>query len=146
MKIFIASDHAAVDEKKALAQFVEAEGHEVIDLGPFDSESVHYPDYARKLCKEVLKEEALGILLCGSGIGMSIMANKFKGIRAALCRDSLDARLAREHNGANVLCLGARVSGNLLLQEITRAWLRAEPEEGRHAQRRSMLDSVGEEL
>ena len=91
-----------------------------------------YPDYAKLVCKEVISESAIGILVCGSGIGMSMAANKIKGIRAALCTDSYMAKFARAHNNANVLCLGARVIGNGVAQEIVSVFLNTEFEGGRH--------------
>nr|MBP9675057.1 RpiB/LacA/LacB family sugar-phosphate isomerase [Bacteriovoracaceae bacterium] len=109
MKIFIACDHAAFEAKEALKVFFMREKLQVVDLGTNSNESVHYPHFAIKLSHEVLKHpDYCGILLCGTGIGVSIVANKFKGIRAALCRSVEDAKLSREHNNANVLCLGAR--------------------------------------
>lgn len=106
MKIYIASDHAGFQLKTKLAKEAEKFG-QVTDLGPFDEQSVDYPDYAHKLCNAMQTKDK-GILICGTGIGMSIAANRHENIRAALCRTIEDAKLAREHNDANLLCLGAR--------------------------------------
>lgn len=108
--IFIGSDHAGVIAKEFLKKELQKKGHTYIDVGTFDSKkSVDYPDIAKKVCKKVLEQNtALGILICGSGTGMQIAANKIKGIRAAMCYDVYSSKLAREHNDANVLCLRAR--------------------------------------
>ena len=112
MKYFIGADHAGVDFKAFVKELFEKRGHEVIDMGPSTKDRVDYPDFAAKVCSEVLKDEnSKGILICGSGIGMSMAANKFDGIRAALCHNEYSAVMARQHNDANVLCLGERVSG-----------------------------------
>ncbi|SDA12441.1 ribose 5-phosphate isomerase B [Ruminococcus sp. YE71] len=112
MKIAIGNDHAAPELKLACAKYLEEQGFEVMDMGVAAGEKCDYPDAARRVCKMVLSGMAdLGILICGTGIGMSMAANKFKGIRAACCSDTFSARLTREHNNANVLCFGARVVG-----------------------------------
>lgn len=144
MKIFIASDHAAYQCKQAL--FTElACKYEVIDLGTNSEESTDYPIYAKKLCEQVLKNpEAKGILICGSGIGVSMVANRYRGIRAALCRDSKDALLSRQHNNANVLCLGGRSSSAETIQEIVQVWLQTNFEGGRHQKRIDQFNDLGE--
>lgn len=112
MKIFIASDHAGFTLKEELLSYIKGFGV-VSDLGTYTENSVDYPLYAKILCEEMKKDPtSLGVLICGSGIGMSISANRFSHIRAALCRSVEDSKLARMHNNANVLCLGARISGN----------------------------------
>src|SRR4051812_14138646 len=107
MKIYIACDHAAFNEKQELLAYLKTK-HEIVDLGTNSAESTHYPEWAKKLALKVQSEEAMGILLCGSGIGVSMTANRFKNIRAALCRDVDDAKMSRLHNNANVLCIGGR--------------------------------------
>ena len=145
MKIFLASDHAAVDAKAGLVKMLKAE-HEVVDLGPMTTESVHYPEYASKLAKAVVTENAMGVLLCGSGIGVSVVANKYKGITAALCRTTSDAELSRLHNGANVICLGARVSTQSDMEAMINTFLATEPEGDRHQMRRDMFKDLGSEV
>ena len=134
--IAIASDHAGVALKAELVEELKKLGHTPADLGPADTTSVDYPDYAEKACAEVTAGRApLGILICGTGIGMSITANKVRGIRAALCHSELDARATRLHNDANVLCLGARTTGGALACEIMKVFLAGSFEGGRHAKR-----------
>ena len=112
-----------------------------MDFGCYSSESVDYPDFAHKLCKEVLKDKnSKGILICGTGLGMSMAANKFDGIRAALCHNEYSASMAREHNDANVLCMGARVVGFGVAESIVEAWLNSSFEGGRHQQRVNKLE------
>ena len=143
MKYFIAADHAGIDIKSYVKELFEERGHEVIDLGPFSKDRVDYPDYASKVCKKVLEEQGtMGILICGSGLGMSMAANKFDGIRAALCHNEYSARMARKHNDANVLCLGERVSGEGMIEAIIKAWDKAEFEEGRHTQRVEKINAL----
>jgi ribose 5-phosphate isomerase B len=143
MKIFIASDHAAYFQKKYLVQALSGL-HQIIDLGPESEESVHYPDYAAKLCCELQKDSsALGILLCGSGIGVSMVANRFSGIRAALCRDIDDAKMAKEHNNANVICFGARKTPEDLMLQMTQTWLKTDFAGGRHQIRIDLFNRLG---
>jgi ribose 5-phosphate isomerase B len=143
MKIFIASDHAAFIQKQALIRDLRRE-HELIDLGPESETSVNYPDYAKNLVDQMRSNSgSVGILLCGSGIGMSMAANRFKGIRAALCRNPEDAKLAREHNNANVLCLGGRISPFEDILKITHQFLSTQFEGGRHQTRIDKLDQWG---
>jgi len=143
MRIFIASDHAAFYQKKYLVQALTGQ-HEVLDLGPASDESVHYPDFAALVCGEVQKDSAtVGILLCGSGIGVSMVANRFSGIRAALCRDIDDAKMAKEHNNANVICFGARKTPEDLMLQMTKKWLDTEFEGGRHQIRIDLFNRLG---
>jgi ribose 5-phosphate isomerase B len=143
MKYFIAADHAGIDIKKYVKELFETKGHEVIDLGPFSKERVDYPDYAAKVCQEVINnKQSKGILICGSGIGMSMAANKFDGIRAALCHNEYSARMAREHNDANIICLGERVSGYGMIEAIVEAWLEASFEGGRHEGRVEKINAL----
>lgn len=143
MKYFIAADHAGIEIKNYVKELFEAYGNEVIDLGTNTKERVDYPDYASKVCQEVLKNDgSKGILICGSGIGMSMSANKFDGIRAALCHNEYSARMAREHNDANVICLGERVSGYGMIETIVNAWLNASFEGGRHENRVAKINAL----
>ncbi len=143
MKYFIAADHAGVDFKSIVKEMFENLGHEVIDLGPNNKDRVDYPDFAAKLCKEVLKDkDSKGILICGSGIGMSMAANKFDGIRAALCHNEYSAQMAREHNDANVICLGERVSGLGALEAIINTWNQASFANGRHEGRVEKINAL----
>lgn len=144
MKIALGVDHAAFNYKESIRLTIELSGHEVLDLGTDSMESVDYPRYALAVAHAVRQGEAdLGIFLCGTGIGGSIVANKVPGIRAALCHETFTARMSRLHNNANVLCLGARVIGLDLAIEIVRVWLSAPwSEEPRHAQRVQMIAEV----
>ena len=142
-KIVIASDHAGYPLKTALVKLFESEGYEVIDCGTDSTESCDYPVYAQKLCGVITSgEAALGILCCGTGIGMSMAANKVKGIRAACCSDIFSAKFTRLHNDANVLCLGARVIGEGLAIELCDIFLDTLPEGGRHAARVDMIREI----
>jgi ribose 5-phosphate isomerase B len=138
--IFFGSDHAGFSLKQTLVSLLTARGLKVEDLGPHSTDSVDYPDYAHAVCKRVVEEGGLGILVCGSGLGMSMAANKTAGIRAALCLNEYLARMARRHNNANVLCLGARVVGQDLAEAVTDAFLEAEFEGGRHQRRVDMIE------
>jgi len=143
MQIAIGADHAGVSAKTALADYLCAEGYLVHDMGAFTSESVDYPDFAVVVARAVASgEDDLGILLCGSGIGVAIVANKVAGIRAANCYTPEMARLARQHNNANVLCLGARLHTVDELIAITDAFLRASFEGGRHVRRVEKIHSL----
>jgi ribose 5-phosphate isomerase B len=148
MKLSIASDHAAFKLKSFIAEYLK-KGHEVVDFGPESQErAVDYPDFARSVCKSVLSGETeLGILLCGTGIGMSIAANKYRGIRAALCFFPEMAALARRHNHANVLVLGGRLMGSELAAWTVDAFLSTAQEGGRHARRVEKIELLpGEDL
>ncbi len=139
--IFIASDHAGFVLKAQLIAHLGAKGFQVKDLGTHSKESCDYPLYANELCAEVLAaENSLGILICGSGIGMSIAANRHKGIRAALCTCEFQAKYTRLHNNANVLCLAERVTGCGVALAITDVFLSEGFEGGRHSRRVDMLD------
>jgi len=141
MKFYIGTDHAGLDLKNYTKELLEARGHEVVDLGPYNKDRVDYPDYAKKVSASVLGDEgAQGVLICGTGIGMSLTANKFKGIRAALCTDAYTARMAREHNDANVLCFGERVVGYGVAESIIDSWLASSFEGGRHAGRVAKIE------
>lgn len=136
MKIALGSDHAGYDLKNRIKDFVETLGYEPCDLGSYSQESVDYPDFAVKVAHAVRDKQCdLGILVCGTGLGMAIAANKIKGIRAVTCSDTFSARCSREHNDANILCIGARVVGEGLAMDIVKTWLEAEFEGGRHLRR-----------
>lgn len=143
MKVFIASDHAAFNEKQALIEAFKNK-IEFIDLGTHNGDSVHYPHFSFEIAKKVQDTDHLGILLCGSGIGVSIAANRFRNIRAALCRDVEDARLAREHNNANVLCLAGRKTPVKLMVEMIDTFLTTNFEGGRHQSRIDLFNNLGE--
>jgi ribose 5-phosphate isomerase B len=135
-KMIAGSDHAGLALRAEAVKAARAAGLEVEDLGPFSGESVDYPDYARAVAEAVAAGRAkLGLLVCGTGIGMSIAANKVKGIRAAHCTTEFEARMARAHNDANVLCLGERVLGLGLGAAVVKAFLETQFEGGRHARR-----------
>ena len=136
MKLYIASDHAGFAVKGFVKELFEKRGYEVIDLGPQSAERVDYPDFAKKVAEAVAKDKgSQGVLICGTGIGMSIAANKVKGIRAAEVHDYYTAQMARAHNDANVLCFGERVVGQGVIESIVEAWCTTKFEGGRHAQR-----------
>lgn len=136
MKVAIGSDHAGYEEKENIKQILDEIGVEYVDFGTNSNESVDYPDYARKVGRAIASGEVKqGILVCGSGIGISIAANKVKGIRAALAWNEETAALARQHNDANVLALGARTTPPDTIPKIIKAWFNAEFEGGRHARR-----------
>ncbi len=136
MKLYIATDHAAFCIKEDVKKILTDLGNEVIDLGPENDSRVDYPDFAHKLCTQVLADEgSQGVLICGTGIGMSLAANKHHGIRAALCHDAYTAQMAREHNDANVLCFGQRVVGLGVIESICESWCHYNFEGGRHADR-----------
>jgi ribose 5-phosphate isomerase B len=140
MKYFIGADHAGYKLKEFVVEYLENRGIEVVDYGTFSNERVDYPDYAHKVAQAVLDGEGMGILICGSGIGMSMAANKHKGIRAALCHDYYTASMARKHNDANILCFGARVVGEGVVESILEGWLNSEFEGGRHQKRVEKID------
>jgi ribose 5-phosphate isomerase B len=143
MRVALASDHGGFRLKKEIIVFLRQEGIAFHDLGPFSEEAVDYPDYALMVAEVVRKGDfEQGILCCGTGIGMVIAANKIPGVRAALCHDCFSARMAREHNDANILTLGQRVIGNGLAIEIVRTWLKAEFQGGRHARRVAKITAM----
>ncbi len=134
--IYIASDHAAFDLRQEMMKFLTEMREEFEDLGVEEKRSVDYPDYARAVARAVAAEEgARGILICGTGLGMSISANRHPGIRAALCHDAYTAAMARRHNDANVLCMGARVLGVGVAEQVLRVFLNTAFEGGRHQRR-----------
>ncbi len=139
--IVIASDHAGVDLKAQIFENLRDGGYEICDLGPPDSSSVDYPDFGHKVAAAVVAGEAeTGILICGTGIGMSMTANRHPGVRAALCHDAFTAEMARRHNDANVLCMGARVIGGGVAEQVVRVFLNTSFEGGRHQHRVDLIE------
>ena len=142
MKIVIGSDHWGVDTKARIGSLLSSAGHEILDVGPRGKEPVDYPDFAHALCRKILDGSCeRGILICGTGLGMSMAANRHAGIRAAVCHDPYTARMSRRHNDANVLCLGARVCGEGLIEEIVSAWLETPFEGERHVPRVQKIET-----
>jgi ribose 5-phosphate isomerase B len=136
MRIAIGSDHRGYDVKRRILSLLQRLSHEVIDMGTQGSESVDYPDFAFQVAQAVSRGQVdRGILICGTGIGMCIAANKVKGVRAAPCHDSITAEMSRRHNDSNVLCLSADLLGDELIDRMVRIWLETEFEAGRHARR-----------
>lgn len=143
MKIYVASDHAAFHEKNKLVEYLKAR-FEVVDLGTHSAESTNYPEWVKRLVEKVRGEKVPGILLCGSGIGVSMAANRYKDIRAALCRDEDDAKMSRLHNNANVLCMSGRKSPLELIYKISDVFLTTPFEGGRHQTRVDLFNNLGE--
>lgn len=142
MRIAIGCDHGGFAVKAEVVELLKSLGHEVTDYGCDSGQSVNYPDYAKMVCTDVEKGSVdRGILICGTGIGMSMAANRFESIRAALCHELFTAAMSREHNDANVLCLGARVVGPGLILEIVRTWVNTEFAGGRHQTRIAMFST-----
>ncbi|MSQ95879.1 MAG: ribose 5-phosphate isomerase B [Gemmataceae bacterium] len=136
MNIVIGSDHRGVEIKRRLLAFLRSMGHEVLDIGTEGAESVDYPDFAYEVAKRVgTGEMQRGLLICGTGIGMSMAANKVRGVRAAACQDVLTAEMSRRHNDANVLCLSADLVGEDQMTQMIKIWLDTQFEGGRHARR-----------
>jgi ribose 5-phosphate isomerase B len=136
MKIAVASDHRGVNVKQKIVRQLADLGHEAIDLGPASTESVDYPDYAAKVAAALATNAAeRGILICGTGIGMCIAANRYPGVRAAPCHDDLTAEMSRRHNDANVMCLSADLLGEHLINRMVEIWVKTQFEGGRHARR-----------
>lgn len=140
MKIAIGSDHGGYDLKELVVSYLKENDHEVVDCGCDSLDSVDYPDFAEKVCEKVSGGSCeAGILICGTGIGMSIAANRHRDIRAALCQESYSARMSREHNNANVLCLGGRVIGSEVALDIVHTWVNTDFAGGRHQRRLDKL-------
>ncbi|MCI5615507.1 MAG: ribose 5-phosphate isomerase B [Clostridia bacterium] len=143
MKITMGADHGGFSLKETIKQHLEEQGHEVLDLGTYDTASCHYPVYAEKVARAVAAGQAeRGILVCGTGIGMSIAANKIPGIRAAAVSDCFTAQATREHNDANILCLGERTVGPGLAMRIVDTYLAAQFQGGRHQTRLDMIAAL----
>lgn len=136
MKIVIGSDHGGFELKGVIINLLGELGHEVDDCGCHSTDSVDYPQFSEAVCEKIVSGSGdYGILICGTGIGMSLAANRHREIRAALCHDEYTAKMSREHNNANILCLGARVLGQGVVLEIVKTWLKTEFSGGRHQQR-----------
>ena len=145
-KIVIGCDHAGFELKGKVIEHLKARGFAITDVGTDSTASCDYPLFAKALCKKLQDGEAeLGILICGTGIGMSMAANKCKGIRACACSDTFSARLTRNHNDANVLCIGARVVGEGLAYDLVDAFLDAEFEGGKHQRRVDLITAIENE-
>ena len=138
-KILIASDHGGYNLKNIIINHLKVQNYDVEDLGCYNTESCDYPVYAKAVAEEVIKNNIKGILVCGTGIGMSIAANRINGIRASHCTDTFSAKMTRKHNDSNILCLGERVTGSGLALEIVDTWLNTEFEGGRHQKRIDMI-------
>lgn len=146
MILAIASDHAGFEMKENIRKTLESDGHKVEDFGCYSEESCDYPDYAHRLCKVVLSGKCeRGILICGTGLGMSYSANRHTGIRAALCLNTEMAKMSRAHNDANVLVLGARLIDFSAVIDILQVWLETPFDGGRHLRRIRKIDCIGEE-
>jgi ribose 5-phosphate isomerase B len=145
MKIAVGSDHRGFDAKQQTKSIVTQMGHECIDFGTDDTHPVDYPDLAYIVAKAVSEQQAdRAILICATGLGMSIAANKVKGVRAALCHDELSAQISRDHNDTNVLCLSGDQIGEVLLRKIVEAWLSTEFSGGRHQRRVGKIMAIEE--
>jgi len=143
MTVVLGADHAGLPLKNALKTLLEADGYETVDVGTYTPDSCDYPVYAEKTCRALLDGQGtLAILCCGTGIGMSMAANKIKGIRAACCSDIFSAKFTRLHNDANVLCLGARVVGEGLAWELAKIFLETGFEGGKHARRVGLITDL----
>ena len=147
MQIAIGSDHAGFKMKEDIKDWLLDEGYQVKDFGTDSEDSVDYPDFAEKTSNNVADGDSeLGILICGTGIGMAISANKVKGIRAARCQDNYSAKMARAHNNANILTFGSRVIGIELAKDVVRAYLNTDYAGGRHQRRVDKIDNIAEEM
>ena len=141
--IAIGCDHGGFELKNHVIKYLQDKGYEVKDYGTYSEESVDYPDCAKPVCEAVISGEAEnGILFCGTGIGISMAANKYKGIRAALCSDVYSAKMTKQHNNANIICMGGRVIGRELAFMIVDAWLETEFEGGRHVNRIAKIHEI----
>lgn len=142
LRIAIGSDHGGYEYKEQIVSHLKEKGYECVDVGTYSTDSCDYPVIARAVTTKITTGEAdRGILICGTGIGMSIVANKVRGIRAALCGDTFSARASRAHNNSNVLCLGERVIGINLAMDIVDIWLESKFEGGRHQRRVDMMEN-----
>lgn len=143
MKIGIGNDHAAVEMKHQITEYLKEMGHEVVNYGTDSNESCNYPEYGEKVGRAVAAGEVdCAILICGTGVGISIAANKVKGVRAAVCSDTATARLVKQHNNANILAFGQRIVGIELAKDIVKAYLETEFEGGRHQTRIDMIHEI----
>ena len=145
MKIGIGNDHSAVEMKQEVVKYLQELGYEVVNYGTDTTESCHYPIYGEKVARAVVAGEVdLGILICGTGVGISLAANKVKGIRAVVCSEPYSAKLSRQHNNTNILAFGAKVIGVEMAKMIIDEWLNAEFQGGRHQDRVNMIMAIEE--
>ena len=143
MKIGIGNDHTAVDMKNAISEYMKEVGHEVVNYGVDTTESCHYPEIGEKVGRAVAQGEVdCAVLICGTGVGISLAANKVNGVRAAVCSDTTTAHLVKEHNNANIIAFGARIVGIEKAKDIVKAYLDAEFQGGRHAIRVDMIAEI----
>lgn len=143
MQIGLASDHGGFDLKEELKAYLKSMGHDPVDLGTFNEDSVDYPDYGALVAERVSKGDLeRGVLICGTGIGMSVVANKFQGVRAALVNDLFSARFSREHTDSNILVMGGRIVGRALAREILRVWLETPFAGDRHQRRLEKIKAL----
>ena len=143
MKLSLGADHAGYELKEKLKKFLKAKGHRVIDRGTDSPESVDYPDFARKVARDVAKKRAkFGILICGSGLGMAMAANRVRGVRAAPCESVYTVKMARAHNDANILTLGARITGPAKARRMADVFLKTKFEGGRHLRRVKKIEKL----
>ncbi|MSD84685.1 ribose 5-phosphate isomerase B (plasmid) [Lactobacillus curvatus] len=146
MKLAIGSDHVGVELKLIIIEYLEKLGHKVTDFGPYSSERTDYPVYGKKVAEEVVAGNFDGgVLICGTGVGISISANKVKGIRAVVCSEPYSAKLSKEHNNTNIVAFGARVVGSELAKMIVKEWIDAKFEGGRHERRIEMIRQIEQE-
>ncbi|BCG60460.1 ribose 5-phosphate isomerase B [Paenibacillus sp. URB8-2] len=146
MKIAIASDHIGFELKPIISAYVEELGHELIDYGPHSAERTDYPKYAKLVAEALIGGQVdAGILICGTGVGISIAANKVRGIRAVVCSEPYTAQMSKRHNNTNILAFGSRVIGGELAKMIVKCWLEAEFEGGRHVDRVGMIGEIEEQ-
>lgn len=143
IKLAIASDHGGFELKNEIFKYLKNKGYDIVDFGTYSNQSTDYPIYAKKVAKAILNNEInRGILICGTGLGMQITANKFKGIRAVCVSDTYSAKMSRQHNNANILTLGARVIAKGLAFDIVDIWLNTDFEGERHQKRLDMIDNI----
>lgn len=143
MKLAIGSDHVGWELKQEISEYIQSLGHETVDFGAYSSERTDYPKYGKKVAEEVASGQFDGgVLICGTGVGISISANKVKGIRAVVCSEPYTAKLSKQHNNTNIVAFGSRVVGVDLAKMIVKEWLEASYEGGRHAKRVDMIDEI----
>lgn len=143
MKIAIGNDHAATELKFQMKEYLESQGHEVINFGTDTNDSCNYPEFGEAVAKAVVSGEAeAGVLICGTGVGISIAANKVNGVRAVVCSEPVTAKLSKEHNNSNIVAFGARIVGFEMAKAIVDAWLGAEYQGGRHQMRVDMITEI----
>ncbi|GMQ74667.1 ribose 5-phosphate isomerase B [Tetragenococcus halophilus] len=143
MKLAMGSDHVGWELKQEISEYIQSLGHETVDFGAYSSERTDYPKYGKKVAEEVASGQFDGgVLICGTGVGISISANKVKGIRAVVCSEPYTAKLSKQHNNTNIVAFGSRVVGVDLAKMIVKEWLEASYEGGRHAKRVDMIDEI----